>query len=188
VMVYDAAHQRAVLFGGRGTTGLLDDTWTWDGAQWAKQQPVQSPPKRSHHAMAYDPIRERVVLFGGVTGTATLGADTWEWDGSAWTQITTPIAPPPRSGASLVHDPLRQRLVLTGGTDAPLNYATFGDWWEWDGAMWARQGADPRIARSGHVGFFDRVRGGVAVFSGIESALATAQPTAELWLLRYRAD
>jgi hypothetical protein len=36
--------------------------------------------------MAYDPVRRRVVLFGGFHAGVTY-ADLWEWDGTAWEQI-----------------------------------------------------------------------------------------------------
>jgi hypothetical protein len=32
-MVYDAARQETVMFGGYGP-GLKGDTWTWDGSTW----------------------------------------------------------------------------------------------------------------------------------------------------------
>jgi len=187
-MAFDAKRGQAILFGGRGATEFLDDTWMWNGTTWSELSPPMSPTARMNSAMAYDPVRERIVLFGGATSGTTLAGDTWEWDGTTWIEVTVATSPAPRAGASLTFDPLRKRLVLVGGTDAPIHYATFGDWWEWDGSAWAKQGEDPRIARSGHVGFFDPVRGGIAVFSGVESSLATAMATAELWLLRYRAD
>jgi Galactose oxidase, central domain len=76
-----------LLFGGSDGTNLLDETWKWDGAAWAKLA-ITGPPGRVGHAMALDAARGKVVLFGGETNTATLG-DTWEFDGAAWKQITT---------------------------------------------------------------------------------------------------
>jgi hypothetical protein len=35
--------------------------------------------------MAYDPRRERVVLFGGFHAGETY-ADVWEWNGETWEQ------------------------------------------------------------------------------------------------------
>jgi hypothetical protein len=35
------------------------------------------------HAMAYDSVRGRVVLYGGSDGESNL-ADPWEWDGRRW--------------------------------------------------------------------------------------------------------
>ena len=70
-MAYEAARQRVVLFGGSGfggsgSSGLLNDTWGWDGAAWT-QLADMGPPARRNHAMAYDESRHRLVLFGGYT-------------------------------------------------------------------------------------------------------------------------
>jgi hypothetical protein len=78
-MAYDAARGQTVLFGG--------DTCVWDGRAWAKMTRPGDPRVRSVHAVAYDPERARVVLYGGSLGE-TNGADTWEWNGSAWTERT----------------------------------------------------------------------------------------------------
>jgi len=60
--------------------------------QWA----VQSVPSQVHvsrgetsddvtPASAYDPLRHRVVVFGGVTSSLVSPRDTWTWDGTDWT-------------------------------------------------------------------------------------------------------
>jgi hypothetical protein len=43
-----------VLFGGIGAGGALDDTWTFDGAQWT-QVTTPGPSAREGHAMATIP-------------------------------------------------------------------------------------------------------------------------------------
>ena len=35
-MAYDQARNRVVLFGGDGESGLLGDTWEWDGRRWTR--------------------------------------------------------------------------------------------------------------------------------------------------------
>ena len=42
------------------------------------------PSVRIHHAMAYDPERQVIVLYGGYGGGELILDDTWEWDGAAW--------------------------------------------------------------------------------------------------------
>ncbi len=78
VFVFDAARGRSVLFGGYSGDYFapLGDTWTWDGARWRKEMSALSPPARLGAGGCYDPLRRRVVLFGG-RGTAAF-ADTWE--------------------------------------------------------------------------------------------------------------
>src|SRR5262245_38776509 len=80
LMVYDAARQRTVLFGGSGPNGSnLADTWEWNGTEW-KLAASEGPGVRVHPVMAYDAARRRVVLQGGADGV-TWRTDTWEWDG-----------------------------------------------------------------------------------------------------------
>jgi hypothetical protein len=76
-MAYDARHGVTVLFGG--------DTCLWDGRAWTTVTRPGDPALRSVHALAYDPERARVVMYGGSLGE-TNGADTWEWNGAAWTE------------------------------------------------------------------------------------------------------
>jgi hypothetical protein len=116
-MVYDAGHQRVVLFGGSGPVSM---TWTYDGTAWTNQTLQASPPARRAAAMAYDSVRGVVVLFGGNRDTAqpgrvTLG-DTWEWDGVSlsWEEKATD-GPAARSSAAMAFDQQRGEVLLFGG-------------------------------------------------------------------------
>jgi hypothetical protein len=111
-MTYDSARGRVVLFGGLGATqGLLADTWEYDGTTWIEVSPATGPSGRRDHVLAYDPVRARVLLFGG----AVFAADTWEWDGSAWIQRAPDQAPPDRRGGALAYDARGHQMVLFGG-------------------------------------------------------------------------
>lgn len=106
-LVYDAARQRIVLYGGRRGTFpnevLLDDTWEWDGAAWTERA-TSGPGARVHQAMAYDRARSRVVLFGGYQVSLTQELrDVWEWDGAAWT-LTTAAVGADRIARALAYD------------------------------------------------------------------------------------
>jgi hypothetical protein len=80
-MAYDAARGVTVLFGA--------DTSEWDGRRWTRMATGATRPRaRLVHALAYDPTRERVILYGGSIDRKDAG-DTWEWDGSAWREPAT---------------------------------------------------------------------------------------------------
>ena len=82
-MVFDPVNETVLLFGGSDNE-FLGDLWSWDGMKWS-QILVSGTPERSGMGGAYDPQRQRLVLFGGVQkpgGTAV--TDTWEWDGTQW--------------------------------------------------------------------------------------------------------
>jgi hypothetical protein len=71
-----------ILFGGTnpGTNKPNDNTWKWNGKLWTQSQDIGPSPRRDHN-LAYDIKRDRVVLFGGLTGTGGTGipaGDTWE--------------------------------------------------------------------------------------------------------------
>ncbi len=126
-MTWDGARQRVVLFGGKvdGTSSPLADTWEWDGTTWTQRMPVTSPPARVGASMTFDPVRQRVVLFGGSPGGRTWFSDTWEWNGSDWAQQAP--APSVRFEGSLAFDLSRSRTVLQ----------TSGATLEWDGSSWS---------------------------------------------------
>lgn len=84
-----SARETLLLFGGRtnsslSTPGVLGDTWEWTGQLWVPYDGV-APAARAGHAMAYDPLRQVVVMFGGFTGDALQAAsysdETWEYFG-----------------------------------------------------------------------------------------------------------
>lgn len=134
-----------VLFGGKTASIALNETWLWNGALWTRVFPASSPSVRYFHAMAYDPIRARTVLFGGQTTVPTYLGDTWEWNGTNWAQRAS-TGPTPRSGHKMAWDPRRGAVLLFGGTDAA---GPSGETWSWNGSTWALvasggPAADPR--------------------------------------------
>ena len=83
-MAYDSRRKRIILYGGRDTgIATFDDTWAFDGVTWTQLTPATVPPRRIFHTMTYDPVRDRVVMFGG---SGSLGSlfETWEFDGTNW--------------------------------------------------------------------------------------------------------
>lgn len=172
-MVYDAARQRVVLFGGQWDS-TFGDTWEWDGTRWRQIRPVTSPPPRSLHGMAYDAARRRVVLFGG-TGSYGAGQlrDTWEYDGSAWVQRQPAVSPGGQyfKVRHMWYDSVAGRVrLLWGSRDVE-------ELWEWDGENWRRvtvaapAGTDPMVFltardRFGMAYAFDTRRGRLHMHGG----------------------
>ncbi|MBI5853426.1 MAG: hypothetical protein HZB39_20645 [Planctomycetes bacterium] len=127
---------RCVAFG--TTAGALhgNETWVWDGASWTDAQPATRPSPRRDPALAADPSRGVLVLFGG-WGPGPFGgsiplADTWEWNGSTWTQSFTAHTPSPRADAAMSFCSRRNAVVLYGG-NAP---SPVGEVWVYDGVDW----------------------------------------------------
>lgn len=164
---YDRAHDNFVVFGGSGPVVCNDNaahdiaasngqapppdpspttTHLFDGTRWTTPTPAVSPPGRSGHAMAWDEVRERVLLVGGDDCDCLGGAapnmtpglpnDTWEWDGVTWEQVGTPRRatgfvrenPPPLRDHQMVEAP-RQGGVMVLGPQAQSLHVTDGDAW-----------------------------------------------------------
>lgn len=117
-MVYDAKHERLILFGGYGQTGALGDTWTLDFISWNWQlkTPLISPPARYGHNMVYDEISGKVILFGGKDRTGSLLSDTWAYDyeTNTWTNKEPAMSPYAGYGYGLVYDDVNKVSILYG--------------------------------------------------------------------------
>jgi hypothetical protein len=125
---YDSANQTVVVFGGRLADGALSGTtWVWDGSSWSAASPYGArPPPRQLASMAFDPMLDQLILFGGQGRGGALLDDTWVWNGASWNQIATPATPGDREGAALGADPAGH-LVLFGGfglSNEPRTVAT----------------------------------------------------------------
>ena len=129
-LVHDAARDELVVFGGQHVQGTTfpvtvyhDETYVFRQGSWQLVNVAVRPSARAGAAIAYDPVRQRSVLFGGVGGT--LLADTWEWDGLAWTSVNA--IGPAAGSASGAFDFASQRVVVRDRTGAV---------WAFDGVGW----------------------------------------------------
>jgi len=115
---------------------------------WTQKEDI-GPSARFGHAMTYDSVRSRTVLFGGsslIGGNAAMistdvqialfgGTDssnavfreTWTFDGTHWTHRQD-IGPVPRFSHAMSFDAPRRTIVLFGGRD--LTPSLQGDTWE----------------------------------------------------------
>jgi uncharacterized repeat protein (TIGR01451 family) len=84
-MIYDSVRREVLLFGGLPSSGSYNETWGWNGTNWTLKTPSVRPPPRWEHAMTFDPVRGKAVLFGGNgSPSGALLSDTWLWDGTNW--------------------------------------------------------------------------------------------------------
>lgn len=130
---YDPVSNRMVVFGGNtGFPGDKNDVWVFIDTngigvpQWISLAPAGTPPApRGHVAVGvYDPLSNRLMLFGGSTSTAAVHLnDVWVLTHAnglggtpTWIQLA-PIDGPPtaRGNHSVVYDPNSNRLVAFGG-------------------------------------------------------------------------
>jgi N-acetylneuraminic acid mutarotase len=136
-----------VLFGGFSNI-FLNDTWEWDGEAWTRVADT-GPTPRGAHAITFDSVRQRVVLFGGLSADIDPLNDTWEWDGAVWTHVAD-TGPSPRMEHAMTFDSVRQRVVLFGGHTITGGLAFFNDTCEWDGEVWTQVADFGPSPRSGY--------------------------------------
>jgi len=113
-MAYDPSRQRLVLVGGADATNtMIRDTWEWNGSDWRQMYLLTNPPPRTGQAMAFHPLRRRVVMFSGSYGFG----DTWEWDGANWSQPAAIVPAGQRTtGQAMAYHAATDRIVAFGGT------------------------------------------------------------------------
>jgi len=162
---HDAHSGITMLFGGFDENGApLGDTWGWDGTSW-RLLATDGPPARKWPAMAYDEVRDEVILFGGLSGigrTRPPFGDTWRWTGSAWCEAKA-AGPGPRDHVRTAWDRRTDRLILFGGFDGG---AATGDTWAWDGERWEQVAADGPPPRAAHGMVCDPNDGSILLFGG----------------------
>jgi cysteine-rich repeat protein len=181
-MAYDASRGQLIFFGGfiEASPYYANDTWQWDGTNWTKLTPAHAPPARGRAAIAYDPLRGNLVMFGGF-GAAGVLDDTWVWDGADWIEQTPSNRPPRRQSAGLAWDPARRRLVLAAGSATTVN---FDDAWEWDGNNWTEVVATTRPpGRARHVTVPTLDGSGIYIMGGLYEP---GEPF-DTWQLRWEA-
>ena len=144
--VYQPARDRVILFGGYDGS-FRNDVWALSLSgtpAWSAITPAGTPPPgRWAPAAAYDPVRDRMIVFGGYDGTASRN-DVWALSLGAtptWTQLS-PGGPLPAARANVegVYDPAGNRLIVFGGFNTSTQQF-FNDTWT---LSW--QAAAPKLA------------------------------------------
>jgi N-acetylneuraminic acid mutarotase len=135
---------KIVLFGGdawtdAGTSGFINDTWTFDGTSWTELSMANAPPARGGAAMAT--LGNAVVLFGGEgegsSTTSGLLLDTWTFDGTSWTEVSGNSTP---TGPGGIMATLGNELVLFAEGYTVWDTSVF------DGASWSKLNLRPDLS------------------------------------------
>jgi hypothetical protein len=169
---YDSIGDRTLVYGGRLLDTELGDLWqlTWPDTlhpQWTRLfAEGGAPSPRWGAASVYDPVRRRIVLFGGYSGRPE--ADTWvlELAGTLrWRKLEPRGFPPSaRFCASAVYDSRRDGMILYGGNgNSESNPVPLGDTWFLsfiDGDVWVplNVAGQAPLARWMHAAMYDPVR------------------------------
>ena len=187
--IYDPVRDRMIVFGGWNSVTNFNEVWSLSLAgtpEWTRLAPLGTPPSvRRWHSAIYDPVRDRMVVFGGFTGNIYTN-DVWALSLGGtpeWTELT-PAGPLPheRYRHSAIYDSARDRMVVFGGWYSGDNY---GDIWSLSLGD-NKQGTElepngtPPTARYSHTAIYDPVRDHMVVFGGVDAGLLN-----DVWSLAF---
>lgn len=109
--IFDPLRNRMVIYGGfdavPGSDQFLGDAWALDfdssPPEWTQLSPAGTiPPGRDAMSAAYDPLHDRMILYGGWSGTNYLGDTQYlDWGGSSQEALLVPDATPTPTSAQL---------------------------------------------------------------------------------------
>jgi FlgD Ig-like domain/Galactose oxidase, central domain len=172
--ILDAPRRRLIVFGGLSSGALRNDLWALpleEGAVWEALVAFgNAPSPRRGHSAVYDPVNDRMIVFGGFDGSYR--ADAWQLDLSPSSPEWSQLASAPLLGAyghSAVYDSIQRRMLVFGGSGqacCPTN-----ETWAlsltgeptWTRLMPAGPLPPPR---AGHIGVFDARRNHMLIFGG----------------------
>jgi hypothetical protein len=183
---YDPVSRRVVVFGGMTNLcepsqylrGIVDDTWLLDlaasPAGWTQVPGVPTPGFRFESRMAYDPGRERVVMYGAPSINNRSSPYTWEWNGARW---SAPGGFEPRVDyADIAFDGTRVILLAPGPSGAAAT-------WGWDGGQWSIVSLQAPPTTGSYALAFDSDRRRVILYGGEGTAGQTWEWNGNSWLL-----
>ncbi|MEK6703192.1 MAG: FG-GAP-like repeat-containing protein [Planctomycetota bacterium] len=181
--VFDSNRNLMYIHGG-WNGALTNDSWdcfvSGSSGSWSRRP--TTPNARYSHTAAYDPIRARTVIHGGVLNGVTL-ADTWELNFLTWTQVASG-GPTARYGHTMYYNWLRKSVEIFGGWSG----MAMADSWGWDGAIWKNLASSiqndglPPAPRYDATAMYLQDSGAVLVFGGLETVPAQA-PRGDSWEL-----
>jgi cysteine-rich repeat protein len=186
-LVYDPTNDVVMTFGGRdeSTFQTMQTLRGWGpGTGWFDIDGGSGPVSRLSGAMtAYDPIRQRTVLFGGKDENRSSLDDIWEWDGGSWNESGA-RGPSARFGHTVFYNPDARQISVYGNA---TNASNTEDLWDWNGQVWTQRSIDAGSTVLPHYKqsvAYDSARHQIFTFGGRD---LNFQISTQLNLLQYRA-
>jgi Galactose oxidase, central domain len=211
--VYDAAKSRMIVFGGCTFTGEFctayqNDVWVLSNANgvsgapaWVQLAPTGTPPAaRWGHAAAYDPIKNRMIIYGGDNQLVTF-SDTWVLSNAnglggtpAWSQLSPSGGPPKgQDSPSVAYDSANNVLIEFAGNQQDFGGDTNSVWTlsHANGMggtpVWKRivangaAGSPPK--RDGHLAAYDPANNRMMIFGGNANTETGFPQLNDAWVL-----
>ena len=83
-MVWDTTRSKVIMFSGNDLTGIKNDLWVYDPIENTWSQKILNgspnvPVARMYHSMIWNPIEQRMIMFGGLAAGSVIQSDLWWW-------------------------------------------------------------------------------------------------------------
>jgi hypothetical protein len=183
----------------------LSGTPTWTTPTVAGR----GPSPRVNSSTVYDPVRDRMLFYGGIDGgrafpfpqiPPTIYDETWALsltEPMQWSFLTpTTRVAFARWDAFGGYDAARQRMIVTGGFNDPNRYSPLPDTWALDlslsapadSAVWTPV-ADPQPPlRISPVAWMDSSQSRVLRYGGTSGGYSFTDPRLDMWSLALGAE
>jgi hypothetical protein len=177
--VWDQKRARVLVYGGQTADYRLSnrvycmaDTMGGDFFTYPVIRPTGTPPPgRVQHAAIYDPVGDRVLVFGGLDTTGYYNRGLYQLSLSpspAWSRLVVAGGPSARAGHTAVYDEPHHRMIVFGGVDSVGSVKN--DVWALNlpGGTWTQLAptGTPPLARYEHTAVFDSRRDRMLVYGG----------------------
>lgn len=204
--IYTGTTNQMIIYGGQNLPTIFGDVWRLTSANgvgapsWTQVSPQgTSPGPRWLHTAVYDPTSDRMIVFGGCTGTpGPYHNDLWvltNASGVRGTPSWMPLSPAGstpsgRCALNAVYDPAANRMMIFGGQGSPTTF--FNDVWVLSNAnglggtpVWTQlspTGSAP-VGREGAAAVYDQATNRMILFGGRGVPVNPANVRNDVWVL-----
>ena len=176
--IYDRENQRMVIFGGSGEASnmyynavyilnLVEGEESWELLDPSGEKPLA----RSGHTAVYDPVGQRMIVFGGEAWGGKFMNDVYELDlvkgRESWRRLqTSGDIPSGRSFHTAVYDSAHHRMIVFGGYNGEIYNDLFT--LDLDSLTWRKRNpsGDIPYPRDFHTAVYDEANDRMVIFSG----------------------
>jgi hypothetical protein len=188
-LTYDVESDRLVLFAGGSPWHMYADTWAYDydTDTWELMDPTSSPSPRAMYATAYDSESDRVLLWGGFTGTDENDVQMWAYDYNtdSWEALANSDGPQQhweRHGMAYI--PEIDRVLFYSGMLEEEGVLPAETWYyDYNTNTWSAIDVDtspPKLAMYGIA--YDPEVGKVVVFGGEKTSKYATDLSSDIWV------
>src|SRR5438132_4915241 len=169
-LAYDSESHQTLLSRGSASS-FISETWAYDAPSntWTNMRPVSAPSWRHSHALTYDQLADRIILFGGF-GQSGINDETWAYDfnHNAWFKMNPVSKPVGRADHSMAFDPRSDRTLLFGGRVG-------GELWSYDinKDNWTFEGRRRPADLSDHAMVYNSKANRIVLFGGLAHGLVS---------------